>query len=68
MQYANEMIQKLASHFESRLPNQVLQQVREIGLAMANSGVKEVPIPTGPEQQRSVDTPSRGQQQGKQIG
>lgn len=63
MQYANEMIQKLATYFESKLPAHVLQEVKEAGHVMAKSGMKEAPIPTGPEQQRAVDTPARGPQQ-----
>ena len=67
MQYANEMVQKLANYFESKLPNHVIDEVKQIGLTMAKSGVKEVPIPTGPEQQRSVEGPAqgRGQQQAR---
>ncbi len=63
MQYANEMVQKLANYFESKLPAHVIQEVKEIGHTMAKSGMKEAPIPAGPEQQRGVDTPARGQQQ-----
>jgi peptidoglycan hydrolase-like protein with peptidoglycan-binding domain len=66
-QYANQMIQKLADYFESKLPSHVIQEVKNIGHSMARSGVQEVPIPTGPEQQRSAEQ-GKGQQQGIQRG
>ncbi len=69
MQYANEMVQKLANYFESKLPNHVIAEVKQIGHAMAHSGVKEVPIPQGPEQQRERGVEQqRGVQQGRQVG
>lgn len=68
VQYANEMMQKLAAHFEKRLPAPVLQEVKEIGHVMAQSGMKEAAIPTGPEQQRGLEGPAKGPQQGIQRG
>ena len=68
VQYANEVVQKLANYFESKLPRHVIDEVKELGHVMAKSGVKEATIPTGPEQQRGVEGPARGQQQGKQLG
>jgi hypothetical protein len=62
MQYANEMVQKLANYFESKLPAPVLDEVKQLGQTMARSGVKEVAIPVGPEPQRGVEV-GRGQQQ-----
>ena len=67
MQYANDMVQKLANYFESKLPNNVIEEVKNIGQTMARSGVKEVAIPTGPEPQRGAETPARGPQQQAQI-
>ncbi|MES2984052.1 MAG: peptidoglycan-binding domain-containing protein [Pseudomonadota bacterium] len=63
MQFANEMMQKLATYFEAKLPAHVLQEVKEIGHTMAKSGIKEAAIPTGPDQIRGADTPARGPQQ-----
>lgn len=68
MQYASETMQKLASYFESRLPPHVISEVKEIGLAMAKSGMREAPLPTGPEQQRGLEGPGKGQQQSIQRG
>ncbi len=68
MQYANEMVQKLANYFESKLPNHVIDEVKAIGHSMAKSGVREVPIPTGPEQQQGREIQGKGQQQGIQRG
>ncbi len=63
IQFAGEMMQKLSNYFESKLRPDVLAEVKEIGLTMAKSGVREVAIPMGPEQQRGVEGPARGQQQ-----
>lgn len=69
MQYANEVVQKLATYFESKLPRHVIDEVKQIGHAMASSGVKEAPIPQGPEQQRDRGIEQqRGTQQGRQLG
>jgi hypothetical protein len=68
VQYANEMIQKLSNYFENKLPAPVLQQVKEIGHVMASSGVKEVAIPSGPEQPRAVEGTAKAQQQAQQRG
>jgi hypothetical protein len=66
VQYANTMVQKLAAHFETKLPAHVIAEVKEIGHTMANTGMKEASIPTGPEQIRSADLPARTQQQAAQ--
>ena len=68
VQYANDMVQKLSAYFESKLPNHVIAEVKEIGQIMAKSGVREASIPMGPEQQqqRGVETPGRSAQQGVQ--
>jgi peptidoglycan hydrolase-like protein with peptidoglycan-binding domain len=67
VQYANDMVQKLANYFEAKLPTHVINEVKDIGLTMSKSGVKEVAIPAGPEQQRSADTPARSPQQQAQV-
>jgi hypothetical protein len=69
VQYANDMIQKLANYFETKLPPNVIDEVKNIGHVMANSGVREAGIPSGPAQQqeRGIDQ-GRGQQQGRQVG
>lgn len=66
MQYANEMVQKLATHFEAKLPPSVLAEVQKIGHVMARSGMAEAPIPQEPTQARGAEIPSRGQEQGRQ--
>jgi hypothetical protein len=68
MQYVSERIQQLSNYFESKLPQHTLNEVKEIGLTMSRSGVKEVSIPAGPEmqQQRGGPEQQRGQQQGLQ--
>ena len=63
MQYANDMVQKLSNYFESKLPTHVIDEVKDIGMTMAKSGVREAAIPTGPQQQRGPDTPARAPQQ-----
>jgi hypothetical protein len=70
MQFASDTMQKIASYIESKLPPSVLKEVQDIGVTMARSGVREAPLPTGPaqQQQRGVEGPARGQQQGNQIG
>lgn len=66
VQFMSEKMQQLSNYFESKLPNHVLNEVKAIGVAMAQSGVKEASVPTGPEPQRGVEGPQRGQQQGQQ--
>lgn len=68
VQFMSEKMQQLHAYFESKLPNHVLNEVKAIGMVMAQSGVKEASIPTGPEPQRGVEGPQRGQQQGQQRG
>lgn len=68
VQFMSEKMQQLHAYFESKLPNHVLNEVKAIGVVMAQSGVKEASIPTGPEPQRGVEGQQRGQQQGQQRG
>jgi peptidoglycan hydrolase-like protein with peptidoglycan-binding domain len=68
VQFMSEKMQQLHAYFESKLPNHVLNEVKAIGVVMAQSGVKEASIPTGPEPQRGIEGPQRGQQQGQQRG
>lgn len=70
MRFANAMMQKVADYFEAKLPPTVLKEVQNIGLNMAQHGVKEAPIPTGPEMGGQAQTPARGpeQQAGIQRG
>ncbi len=68
MQFVSEKMQQLHQYFEAKLPNHVMNEVKAIGMVMAQSGVKEAAIPTGPEPQRGVEGPQRGQQQGQQRG
>lgn len=64
VQMANAMLQKIADYFEATLPNSVLKEVQEAGRVMAQNGVKEVAIPTGPETPtRGAETPARGAEQ-----
>lgn len=60
-------VQRLAEHFEAKLPPHVLQQVHELGQVMARSGVRDAGIPSGPEMGAGIQTPGRGpeQQQGQ---
>ncbi len=68
-QFANAMIQKLNDYFEAKLPPSVMAEVQSIGIAMARSGMKEAPIPTGPELAgRSQELPARGPEQGQHRG
>lgn len=65
--FANAMVQKLADYFEAKLPPSVLNEVKAAGQVMAASGVREAPIPTGPEMAGPAQAPARGpeQQQGQ---
>lgn len=65
--FANAVMQKMADYFEAKLPPSVLKEVQQIGLTMAQAGMKEAPVPTGPEmQQRPPELPGREQAQGQQ--
>ena len=61
MQFANAMMQKLSDYFEKKLPPTVLDEVHSIGKEMHRSGMKEAPIPTGPDQ-RAPELPTRTQE------
>ena len=52
-------VQKLGQYFEAKLPPSVLQEVKEIGQVMMQSGIKENPIPQGPDQVRGQALPGR---------
>ena len=68
-QFANAMMQKLSDYFEAKLPPSVLSEVQSIGVVMARSGMREAPIPTGPEMPgRGQELPERGPQQGQHRG
>ena len=64
-QFANAMMQKLSDYFEAKLPPSVLNEVQSIGAVMARSGMRENPIPTGPEMASRPELPERGPQQGQ---
>lgn len=62
--FANAMMQKLADYFEAKLPPSVLNEVKSIGNTMAAAGMKEAPIPTGPEMGGPAQQlPARGPEQ-----
>ena len=62
VQFANAVIQKLSDYFEKKLPAPVLAEVQAIGKEMHSSGMKEAPIPTGPDQQRAPALPAKTQE------
>lgn len=62
MQKMDAVIQRLSQHFETKLPPDVMREVERIGQIMAQSGVREVAVPGGPEPARSA-TPARGPEQ-----
>ena len=66
-QFASEYLQRLANYFEARLPPSVLSEVQAIGQAMAKTGMRETPVPTGPEMLQTPVTPARGAGQAQQI-
>lgn len=61
--FANAMVQKLSDYFEAKLPPSVLNEVKAAGQVMAQSGVREAPIPTGPEMGGPSQAPARGPDQ-----
>lgn len=61
-------MQRIAEQIEAKLPPHVLQQVREAGQTMANNGVREAAIPTGPTQAPALGGPGRGQEQASHRG
>lgn len=68
VQFVSEKIQQLHQYFEAKLPPHALNEARSAGLLLAQSGVKEAAIPSGPEPQRGIEGPQRGQQQVQQRG
>lgn len=67
MEKMDAMMQKLASYFEAKLPPDTLREVKQLGAIMAASGVKENPIPTGPEPDRTQQLPARGPEQAQSM-
>lgn len=66
--FANAMMQKLSDYFEAKLPPSVMNEVKAAGAVMAAAGMKEAPIPTGPEMGGPSQAPARGpEQQQSQI-
>lgn len=62
--FANAMMQKLADYFEAKLPPSVMADVKAAGAVMAAAGMKEAPIPTGPEMGGPAQQlPARGPEQ-----
>lgn len=62
--FANAMMQKLSDYFEAKLPPSVMAEVKAAGAIMAASGMKEAPIPTGPEMAGPAQqVPTRGPDQ-----
>jgi len=68
VQFVSDKIQQLHNYFETKLPKDVMNDVRNAGITLAQNGVKEASIPTGTEPQRGVEGPQRGQQQVQQRG
>jgi peptidoglycan hydrolase-like protein with peptidoglycan-binding domain len=66
VQYANEIVQKLANYFESKLPAPVINEVKQIGLTMARAGMQEAPIASAEQQKERGVEQGKGQQQGIQ--
>ena len=62
LQKMDAMLQKMTDYFETKLSPDVVREVKQIGQIMMQSGVKEAPIPTGPEQTRE-QIPARGPEQ-----
>lgn len=63
VRFTNSMMQKLADYFEAKLPPSVLREVQQIGMTMAQQGMKETPVPTGPELPGREQIPARGPEQ-----
>ena len=59
-QFANAVVQRLSDYFEKKLPPDVLNEVRQIGTAMAATGMKQTDIPRGAEIPAPAPTPGRG--------
>lgn len=67
IQKLDAFAQKMAAYFEAKLSPDTLHEVRQIGAAMLQNGVREVAIPGGPEQARGPAAPARGPEQQPQI-
>ena len=61
-------MQKISSYIESKLPQHTLNEVKEIGATLARSGVREVSMGAGQEQQqqRGVEGPGKSAGQAQQ--
>ena len=53
LKFASAYMQKLSDYFHNKLAPSTLDEVHEIGLTMRQHGVKEAPIPMGPEMARA---------------
>lgn len=47
--FTSAVIEKLAHYFETKLPPSVLKEVQQIGVTMVANGMREAPMPQGPE-------------------
>lgn len=73
IKFASAYMQKLSDYFHHKLAPSVLDEVHEIGMLMRQNGVKEAPIPMGPEMARAPQAQGRSdtpqvQQQNAQRG
>lgn len=59
-QRLSSMIQKIADYMEAKLPPSVIAEVQKIGLHMAQSGMREVPLPNDNALPSPSATPTRG--------
>lgn len=55
IRFSSGAMQKLAEYIESKLPTSVLREVQQAGQVMAQAGMKESAIPTGPEMARAPE-------------
>ena len=55
IRFSSSAMQKLADYIESKLPASVLREVQQAGQIMAQAGMKESAIPTGPEMARAQE-------------
>lgn len=65
--FTNAVVEKLAGYFEAKLPPSVLKEVQQIGMTMAQHGLKETAIPSGPELGAREQLPARGPEQQTQV-
>lgn len=67
IRFTNAMLQKIADYLEAKLPPSVLRDVQETGQLMANRGVRETAIPSGPDLAAPEQLPARGPEQQSQT-